>query len=76
MDEDCDHGPVTQTTAAEPTTAGKAALLRTGLWLAYATIGWNVVECVIAVAAGAAAGSIALIGFGRDSAVEVASARG
>ncbi|MBL8774927.1 MAG: cation transporter [Acidimicrobiales bacterium] len=42
--------------------------------MAYATIGWNVVECVIAVGAGAAAGSIALVGFGLDSAVEVGSA--
>ncbi len=40
-------------------------------WLAYLTIGWNSVECVVAVAAGIAAGSIALVGFGLDSLVEV-----
>jgi divalent metal cation (Fe/Co/Zn/Cd) transporter len=49
---------------------------RTGLrqrarWLAYVTIGWNSVECVVAVGAGTAAGSIALVGFGLDSLVEV-----
>ena len=33
-------------------------------WLA---IGWHVVEFAIAIAAGLAAGSIALIGFGADS---------
>jgi divalent metal cation (Fe/Co/Zn/Cd) transporter len=46
------------------------------LWatrLALFTIAWNVVEAVIAVAAGADADSIALIGFGLDSAIEAAS---
>lgn len=38
------------------------------------TIGWNVVEGVVAVAAGIAAGSISLIGFGLDSGVEVSTA--
>lgn len=37
------------------------------------TIGWNVVECVVAVAAGIAAGSVSLIGFGLDSAIEVSA---
>jgi divalent metal cation (Fe/Co/Zn/Cd) transporter len=39
-----------------------------------AVIGYNVVEAVVAIAAGVASGSIALIGFGLDSVVEVASA--
>jgi divalent metal cation (Fe/Co/Zn/Cd) transporter len=39
--------------------------------LAYGTIAWNSVECVVAVSAGIAAGSIALVGFGLDSLVEV-----
>lgn len=38
------------------------------------TIGWNVVEGVVAVAAGIAAGSISLIGFGLDSGIEVSAA--
>ena len=42
--------------------------------LAWATIAWNVVEAVVAIAAGTAASSIALIGFGLDSTVEVMSA--
>jgi hypothetical protein len=33
----------------------------------YFTVGWNVIEGVIAIAAGVYAGSIALIGFGLDS---------
>lgn len=38
------------------------------------TIAYNVVEAVVAISAGAAASSVALIGFGLDSVVEVLSA--
>ncbi len=48
-------------------------LLRRALRLEYLTVGWNVVEGVIAVAAALAAGSVALLGFGIDSFVESAS---
>lgn len=51
----------------------RPALLRRGLLLEYLTVGWNVVEGVIAVGAGAVAGSPALIGFGVDSFVESVS---
>lgn len=47
--------------------------LKRGLRLEYLTVGWNVVEGIIAVAAGIVAGSIALIGFGVDSFVETIS---
>jgi divalent metal cation (Fe/Co/Zn/Cd) transporter len=50
------------------------ALRRRALWLEYLTIGWNVIEAVVAVAAGLAAGSIALVGFGFDSSIEVFAA--
>jgi len=39
-----------------------------------ATITYNVVEAIIAISAGTVAGSIALIGFGLDSVIEVSSA--
>jgi divalent metal cation (Fe/Co/Zn/Cd) transporter len=56
-------------------TAGRRTVLsRRSLWLAYATAGYNLLEGVVAVAAGAAASSTALIGFGLDSFVEVSSA--
>ena len=42
--------------------------------LAWATIAWNVIEAIVAIAAGTAANSIALVGFGLDSTVEVMSA--
>ncbi len=48
-------------------------LLRRAIALEVATVGWNVVEGVIAVSAGLFASSIALIGFGIDSFVETAS---
>jgi divalent metal cation (Fe/Co/Zn/Cd) transporter len=39
----------------------------------YTTIAWNSAECVVALIAGVLAGSIALVGFGFDSAIEVTS---
>lgn len=49
------------------------AYVRRGQWLQYVTIGWNTLECVIAVGVGLLAGSVALVGFGLDSAIEVTS---
>ena len=51
----------------------RAANVRRGRWLEYLTIGWNSLEAVIAIGAGLVAGSIALVGFGLDSIVEVSS---
>jgi hypothetical protein len=42
--------------------------------LEYATIGWNVLEAAVAVGSGIVAGSVALVAFGLDSAIEVVSA--
>lgn len=49
----------------------RSGLLRRARLLAWATIAWNVMEGVVAVGAGIAAGSLALVGFGLDSFVEV-----
>jgi divalent metal cation (Fe/Co/Zn/Cd) transporter len=43
-------------------------------WLTALTIGWNSLEAVVAIGSGLLAGSIALVGFGLDSVVEVSSA--
>ena len=51
--------------------AYQAALVRRGLQLSYATLAYNCVEGIIAILAGLAAGSIALVGFGADSLIEV-----
>jgi len=51
----------------------RADLARRGRRLEYFTIGWNSLEGLIAVGAGALAGSISLVGFGVDSFIEVTS---
>lgn len=56
------------------TAARRVQLNKRSLRLAYATAGYNLVEGLVAVAAGAAASSAALIGFGLDSFIEVSSA--
>jgi divalent metal cation (Fe/Co/Zn/Cd) transporter len=53
--------------------AARPALLRRGLLLEYLTVGWNILEGTVAIAAGLIAGSPALVGFGVDSAVETVS---
>jgi divalent metal cation (Fe/Co/Zn/Cd) transporter len=66
---------VSATTTTVPLSSARRALLhRRSLHLAYATAGYNLLEGVVAVAAGAAASSTALLGFGLDSFVEVSSA--
>jgi hypothetical protein len=56
--------------------AGEQAdrLLRRGFWLEYASMAWMTAEAAVAITAGAATGSIALIGFGLDSVIEFAAA--
>ncbi|MGI8428848.1 MAG: cation transporter [Solirubrobacteraceae bacterium] len=53
-----------------PTATG-CMLLRRGLTLEYATLGWNVVGTVVLVFTAVAAGSVALAGFGVDSLIEI-----
>jgi divalent metal cation (Fe/Co/Zn/Cd) transporter len=51
----------------------RPALVRRGLRLNYLTIGYNLVEAIVSVAAGIVAGSVALVSFGVDSGIEVTS---
>ncbi len=51
----------------------RAVVVRRGRRLEYFTIVWNALEGVVAVVAGAIAGSISLVGFGIDSFIEVTS---
>jgi divalent metal cation (Fe/Co/Zn/Cd) transporter len=51
----------------------RAAVVRHGQRLEYFTIAWNALEGLVAVVAGAIAGSISLVGFGIDSFIEVTS---
>jgi hypothetical protein len=51
----------------------RPALVRRGLRLTYITLGYNCLEGLIATGAGLVAGSIALVGFGLDSSIEVSA---
>lgn len=52
----------------------RTVLARRIRWIVAATIGYNVIEAVVAITAGRVASSSALVGFGLDSTVEVLSA--
>ena len=47
--------------------------VRRGIRLEYLTIGWNLLEGLVAVVSGTVAGSVALVGFGVDSFIECSS---
>jgi hypothetical protein len=51
-----------------------ARLRRRAFWLEYAAMTWMVAEAAIAITAGVITASIALVGFGLDSVVELFSA--
>jgi divalent metal cation (Fe/Co/Zn/Cd) transporter len=54
-------------------TLDRRTIAKRGARLSYFTIAWNSLEGLIAVVAGAVAGSISLVGFGIDSFIEVIS---
>src|SRR5690348_15615471 len=51
----------------------RRTVVRRGRTLEYFTVAWNTLEGLVAIAAGAIAGSISLVGFGIDSFIEVTS---
>jgi hypothetical protein len=58
---------------AETAISERTAVVLRGQRLEYFTIAWNALEGLVAVVAGAIAGSISLVGFGIDSFIEVTS---
>ena len=67
--------PLSLTTTAGSVELDRRAVLNRRIrWFVSATITYNVIEAVIAIAAGTVASSAALIGFGLDSLAEVTSA--
>jgi divalent metal cation (Fe/Co/Zn/Cd) transporter len=58
---------------AEVVMDGRAGQVLRGKRLEYFTIAWNTLEGIVAILAGAVAGSISLMGFGIDSFIEVLS---
>jgi divalent metal cation (Fe/Co/Zn/Cd) transporter len=57
-----------------PTTAGRSRLVRLARTLSVLTIAWMTIEAALATVAARAAGSVALLGFGLDSVIELISA--
>jgi divalent metal cation (Fe/Co/Zn/Cd) transporter len=56
-----------------PAPAQRARFVRRARQLAWVGLGWHLIEAAVALAAGVAAGSVALIGFGADSLIEAAA---
>jgi len=51
----------------------KLQLLHRGLLVEYASLAWMIIESLVAVGAGVSSGSLALLAFGGDSFIELAS---
>ncbi len=62
-----------QNSSAPKESTPREKLVRRALRLEYLTIGWNLLEAVVALLSGLYAGSIALVGFGLDSVIETFS---
>jgi divalent metal cation (Fe/Co/Zn/Cd) transporter len=60
--------------AHPPVALDRPAAVRRARQLNVFSLAWNALECVIALAAGIVAGSVSLVGFGIDSAIEVSAA--
>lgn len=66
--------PLLPLVSSDPTAGARRQQLgRRAQWLAGMSVGYNLVEAAVAISAGSVAGSVALVGFGLDSVVEVAS---
>jgi divalent metal cation (Fe/Co/Zn/Cd) transporter len=63
----------TRTRAWTTDPSQRVRLGRRAQLLAATSVAYNVLEAVVAISAGVVAGSVALVGFGLDSAVEVSS---
>src|SRR5260370_19813386 len=72
----CEDGCCAPPPLVLPTRPGvdRTQLIRQAFRLEWLTIGWMVVETVVALASGIAAGSLVLVAFGLDSVIELVSA--
>jgi divalent metal cation (Fe/Co/Zn/Cd) transporter len=61
-------------TVLQPAGIDRSRLVRRAATLSMLSVGWMSVEAGVAIAAAVAAGSVALLGFGLDSLIELASA--
>lgn len=67
-------GAGTRAGGGPPVDSRRGVLQRRIRWIVAATISYNVIEAIVAISAGTVASSVALIGFGLDSTIEVLSA--
>jgi len=65
------ESPETSASGKEVSERAREELVRHGIRLSYATIGYNTLEAIASLIAGLFAGSVALVGFGIDSLIEV-----
>jgi divalent metal cation (Fe/Co/Zn/Cd) transporter len=65
--------PVLQVDRVRPSSRPPAQLVRRARLLAWIGLGWHGIEAGVAIAAGVIAGSVALVGFGADSLIELAA---
>jgi len=59
--------------SAQPGEVERASLVRRARLLAWIGVSWHLIEAAVAIGAGVVAGSVALVGFGADSLIEVAA---
>jgi divalent metal cation (Fe/Co/Zn/Cd) transporter len=65
--------PILQVDRPGPASSPRVRLVRRARFLAWVGLGWHAVEAGVAIAAGVIAGSVALVGFGADSLIELAA---
>jgi len=65
--------PILQVDSPRSATGPRARLVRRARLLAWIGLAWHGVEAAVAIAAGVVAGSVALVGFGADSLIELAA---
>lgn len=65
--------PILQVDRPGAATRPRARLIRRARILAWIGLGWHGIEASVAIAAGVIAGSVALVGFGADSVIELAA---
>jgi divalent metal cation (Fe/Co/Zn/Cd) transporter len=63
--------PILNVDPSRSTTRSRASLVRRARLLAWIGLGWHGIEAAVAIGAGVIAGSVALVGFGADSLIEL-----
>jgi divalent metal cation (Fe/Co/Zn/Cd) transporter len=65
--------PILQVDPPSTATGSRASLVRRARLLSWVGLGWHGIEAAVAIGAGVIVGSVALVGFGADSLIELAA---